>query len=75
MHHVERAARNLEVWEEQANSSTSSKVSRMYEAIHSKFRILPRKRTPRFKAITWNRYLNMVKKNKGALVGDTVGGN
>ena len=73
MQYVERAGRELNVWEEDATGWTTEKVTRMYESIHWKFCIPPRKGTRRFEALTWKTYLNMVKKSDGKLVGDDPG--
>ena len=43
MQHVERAGRELNVWEEDPESWTPAKVTRLYETIQWKFRIPPSK--------------------------------
>ena len=73
MVYVERAAKELNVWEDEATGWTTEKVSRMYETIHWKFCIPPRRSTCRYEAITWKTYLNMVKNSDGKLVGDDSG--
>ena len=73
MVYVERAAKESNVWEDEATGWTTEKVSCMYEKIHWKFCIPPKTGTRRYEAITWKTYLNMVKNSDGKLVGDDSG--
>ena len=66
---VERAGKELNVWEENAQSWTPAKVTRLYETVHWKFKIKPARGT-RYEGITWITYLGMVKRAKGRLVRD-----
>ena len=78
MKFVERAGRELNVWEDDPERWTPAGVTRLYETIHWKFRIQPAKGSRRFEALTWISYLRIIQKAKGKLVGDvdpTHGGN
>ena len=70
MSFVERAGREVNLLEVDANNWTPEKATKLYEGIHWKFCYQPRKGTQRFETITWKTYLNMVNKAKGVLVGD-----
>ena len=68
--HVERAGRELNVWEEDPEAWTPAKVTRLYETVNWNFRIPPARGTQQFEGLSWLTYLAIVKKAKGKLVGD-----
>ena len=70
MQHVDRAGRELNVWEKDPESWTPAKVTRLYETIEWKFQFPQKKGARRFEALSWLTYLDIVKKKKGKLVGD-----
>mmetsp|Transcript_28425 Transcript_28425/g.43598 ORF Transcript_28425/g.43598 Transcript_28425/m.43598 type:complete len:328 (-) Transcript_28425:179-1162(-) len=70
MQYVERAGRELNVWEEDPENWTPATVTRLYETIHWKFRIKPARGLRRFEGLTWITYLGIIRKAKGKLVGD-----
>ena len=68
---VKRAGREFNLWEEDPDAWTPAKVTRLYEGVHWKFKIPPKKGTRRFEGITWITYLRIIQKANGKLMGDT----